>query len=90
MARTSTPTPRAAGHDQDGGSSEKLLLLAIVLLGVIGLAVSYGGRTSRSGSPSASAHDTVNSDGELRSDHMILNLNQRSSETEEPRRISRF
>ena len=91
MARTSTQLPR----DRDlqptaGGKSERLLLFAIVLLGVIGLAVSYGGRSGRADSPSASAGDTISSDGQLRSDHMILNLNQRTTEQEKPSRISRF
>ena len=91
MARTSTRPPRDRGPQRtSGGNSERLLLLAIVLLGVIGLAVSYGGRDGRADSPAASAGDTVSSDGQLRSDHMILNLNQRTVDREKPSRISRF
>ena len=92
MSRTSTPTlPHDRQHaDPSTGRSERLLLVAIVLIGVIGLAISYSDRLPNAGDHQATAHDTVVSDGQLRSDHMILHLNQRQADRPQRRKTSRF
>lgn len=100
MARTSTrrkpsapPTQRSGSQQRGGGGlSERLLLVAILALGVVGLAISYGSRRGEGAQQSANAVDSTTSDGKLQRDRMILNLNQRTTDDGEEERAatSRF
>lgn len=92
MSRTSTRSQqqRRALDEPASGGAERLLVVAILLIGVVGLAVSYSGRGASADSPSANAGDTITADGELRGDHMILHLNQRVPAEAPRQRTSRF
>ncbi len=72
------------------GKSEKLLLLAIMAIGVLGLTFSYGSKKADSISVSASASDSTGSDGKVQSDRMILHLNQKGTDEEKSKNITRF
>ncbi|MFK8056673.1 MAG: hypothetical protein AB8F78_11185 [Saprospiraceae bacterium] len=83
MKKTST---KANGK----GRSEKLLLLAIMAVGILGLTFSYGSKRVEGANVSASASDTTSSTGKIQSDRMILNLNQRDRDTQLSKKITRF
>ena len=87
MKKTSTRSKNAA---KTKGKSEKLLLLAIMAIDVIGLTFSYGNRKSDSANVSASASDTTSSDGKVQSDRMILHLNQKEQDTQSSKKVTRF
>jgi len=67
-----------------------LLLMAIMAVGVVGLTFSYGTRNGHAPSVSASANDTSGSDGKVQSDRMILNLNQKNSESKKSNDSTNF
>lgn len=92
MSRTSTRRPQhdPAPSDRGPRGSERLLLVAIVLIGVLGLAVSYGGRTGGSRVSGPTASDSVQSGGRLRGDHMILHLDQRGEDAAAESPVTRF
>lgn len=60
-----------------------LLLIAIMTIGVGGLTFSYSGRNTNKIDASASATDTTSSDGKVKSDRMILHLNQKNSKPQQ-------
>ena len=92
MSRTSTRRPHDESAPADRGprGSERLLLVAIVLIGVVGLAVSYGGRSGASAADGPTAADTVTSGGRLRGDHMILHRDRRGEGAAAERSVTRF
>lgn len=91
MSKTSTrKSSHATKSKNHTGHSEKLLVLAILVVGVIGLTVSYSSRSSTPEIQSASAADSIGSDGKVRSDHMILHLNQRGESENDTMEKSRF
>ncbi len=83
MSRTSTRKASKEVTKSPSGNSERLLLAAILFLGILGLAISYSSKSSSPPAQSASSADTTRSDGKLRSDHMILHLNQRGENNEQ-------
>lgn len=87
MSRTST---RSNKSKKSGGRAERVLLFAILAVGIIGLAVSYAGPSTTATDQSASAVDSISSDGKLKSDRMILHLNQRGKVDDEPAETTRF
>lgn len=60
--------------------SEKILLFCLLGLGLVGLMVTYSGRVTQPVPSSASVNDTLHSEGKLKEGHMILNLNQRTTD----------
>ena len=90
MSRTSTK--RNSNTTQtEKPRSERILLVALLAVGVLGLAISYAGKSARATDATARAIDTTSaSSGKARGDHMILNLDQRGVDSAEPVRTSRF
>lgn len=90
MSRTSTERRSKSSKKPKSSQAERLLLFAILALGVVGLSISYAGRGESSTDLRASATDTAASTGKARKDHLILNLNQRHADTSTPTRTTRF
>jgi hypothetical protein len=90
MNKTSTNAGGQRQANKTKGKSEKLLLLAIMAIGILGLTFSYSTRKSEPAEMSASANDTTSSDGKIQSDKMILHLNQRSGDSQQTNKVSRF
>jgi len=76
--------------NKENGRSEKLLLIAIMAVGILGLTFSYGSKRVDGATVSASASDTTSSDGKIQSDRMILNLNQKDRDTQMAKKVIRF
>lgn len=55
--------------------------MCILGLGLIGLLAVYSGRDGIRAEHSASVNDSLRQEGKLRSEHMIIRLNQRSKLT---------
>jgi len=72
------------------GKAEKLLLVAILALGVLGLTFSYGGKHAEGTTTASTGSDSTSSDGKVKSDRMILNLNERSKNSEKEKEVARF
>jgi len=72
------------------GRSEKLLLIAIMAIGILGLTFTYGTKNTDTSSVSASTTDTISSNGKIQSDRMILHLNQLDKESSKSTETTRF
>lgn len=57
--------------------AERLLLVCLLGLGLVGLVMTYSNRVSQSDSTSRTRTDTLNIEGKARGTHMVLPLNQR-------------
>ena len=83
MVKTSTRTrSKEFSHDcskpRSVWGAERTLLVAILIVGLVGLVAVYSGHEGSHNTPSASLTDTVQHSGKLKTNHMILKLNQRS------------
>ena len=78
--RTSSKT-RDRDHRRKHSQAEKILLLAILGLGVLGLSISYSSKRGIGDTMPAEAAHNAHPDGKVRNDHMILHLNQREADT---------
>jgi len=85
-----TKNSHKAKRTEGSGNSERVLLLVILALGILGLSISYIGPASSKNSYQAAAQDSTSTDGKIKSDRMILHLNQRGQERKKPQEKSRF
>ena len=74
---TRRPAAKATTASASPWGAERLLLSCLLGIGLVGLLAIYSGRPAIMQQNSASLNDTLQQDGKVRYDHMILRLNQR-------------
>ena len=86
MKQTSTQSPRSADRraakretpTAATWGAERVLLVCLLGIGLLGLVMTYGSRLGSIGDAAAAKPHTLEADGKLQRDRMILRLNQRS------------
>ncbi len=75
-----SPTGEAKTRDRKPfWGAERLLLVCLLGLGLIGLVMTYSDRVTDDEQTSRVEQDSLNQEGKLRETHMVLPLNQRQS-----------
>ncbi len=74
---TYPPAPPDRDRDRRFWGAERLLLVCLLGLGLIGLVMTYSDRVSETDGTSRVQQDSINQNGKARESHMVLPLNKR-------------